>query len=293
MAKIKFNVKGVESGGGQRKLVKPGVYDCKITSCVDATPTNGKDRRLEVVSTITQKGDFEGVPLRTDYINLVSEAAAWKLRQFLEGVGIVKDGKESGDFDPAKLVNKPVRIRVKSRMDEEYGAQNEVGTYLPVEDEEDLEEGEDLTEEESDADEAVEGEGEGEDSELWNEEELTELDDDDLIAVAAGDPDDEEDEGFDIDLDDFTKIVGKGKKAKTKLDRDGLIAAILEAQGGEEEEGEEEGGEESEEEEGEDGPDYDSMTDEDLRAACKERGLVAKGKRDVLIKRLRKDDEPF
>jgi hypothetical protein len=98
MAKIKYNVKGVESKG-DKPLPKPGVYRCKVVSCVDATPS-GKDRRLEVVYEITH-GENKGFKLY-DYINLVSEEAAWKLRRFVRPRRPGRDGAVHPHADPAR-----------------------------------------------------------------------------------------------------------------------------------------------------------------------------------------------
>jgi hypothetical protein len=142
---------------------------------------------------------------------------------------------------------------------------------------------------------AQEGEDEDEDedeSELWTEEELTELDDDDLKAVLSGDPEDEDDEGLGLDPDDYSKTVKKGTKRIKKFDRDAAIAAILAAQGAEDEEAEEEEEEEEAEEEEADAPDYDSMELDELKALAKERSLKTQGTKKILVARLKKADEP-
>jgi hypothetical protein len=329
MAKIKYKTKGVERKGGGN-VPKPGVYRCKVISCVDATPS-GKDRRLEVTYEI-QEGESKGYKLY-DYINLVSEAAEWKLAQFVDALGL----PENGTIDTEEIVDTALNVRTRVENSEQYGASAKPATLMPLdgdEDEEDLtaeddddtsaDDGDDdaasdddevYSEEELEAlekdelkevaeeyevewpkrltaagkkkviaaileaqggDEDEDEEGEGDD-ELWTEEELNELDDDDLVEQAGE---------FELDADDYQKTTGKGKAKKTKLDRDGLIAAILEAQGDEDEDGEE-----SEDED--DTPDYDEMELADLKALCKERSLNPKGTKKVLVARLKKDDEPF
>jgi hypothetical protein len=300
MAKIKYNVKGVESKG-DKPLPKPGVYRCKVISCVDATP-DGKDRRLEVVYEITH-GENKGFKLY-DYINLVSEEAAWKLRQFLEACGIVKDGKkEAGSFDPDDLVGTGLSIRTRIQpANDNFAASAKPATLMPLdadgdEDEEDLDEdgeggedtdddteSEDGGEEESDDD---DDDDDSDDDETYSEEELNELDDDDLVDVAWGytDEDDDEIEGI-LDEDEKDQYVTvkkvKGKK-KTTVDRDALIARILEAQ--------EEGDDDDDDDD--DTVDYSAMDLEELKALAKERTLSTKGSKKVIIARLEKDDAPF
>lgn len=343
MAKIKYNVKGVETGGGP--LPKAGIYRCKVTSCVDGKPAD-KGRRLEVVYEIQSdsSGDktHKGHKLY-DYIPLERDDMDWKVAQFIRAMGM----PDVGDFDPKETVGTALNVRVRIQPEsEEYAAKATPATLIPLDGEEDsdgenLEEetdgeegGEDeaWTEEELEAlekaelkevagefevawprrltdagkakviaaileaqgaaEESEDGDDEdavdGEADELWTEEELTELDDETLKGVAFGDPDDENDEGFELDESDYVtkKKNPKTKKMVTKFDRDGLIAAILEAQG----DGEEEA---ADGEEGEEPPDYNSMELAALKTLCKERKLDAKGTKKMLVARLTKDDEPF
>lgn len=333
MAKIKYKTKGVERKGGGN-VPKPGVYRCKVVACVDATPS-GKDRRLEVVYEITE-GDEKGYKLY-DYINLVSEAAEWKLAQFIDALGL----PENGTMDTDDIVGTALNVRTRVENSEQYGASAKPATLMPLDGDES--DDEDLSEEDEDAEDAdaddeaedtdedeewdeeslgelektelkevaeeyeidfpsrltaagkkkviaaiLEAQGGDEDEEssdeededeLWTEEELAELDDDDLLEQAGE---------FELDADDYQKSKKvKGKVRKT-LDRDGLIAAILEAQGGDDEESED--GEDEDEDET---PDYAAMDLPALKALCKERSLDTKGTKKLLIKRLEKDDEPF
>jgi hypothetical protein len=136
--------------------------------------------------------------------------------------------------------------------------------------------------EEPEGEEGEEGaEGEEGEEELWTEEELEALDDDELKAVMAGDAEDEEDEGFGLDPDDdaFKTAKKVGKKTLKKFDRAKAIAGILEVQG----EGEGEGGDEVA---------YEDMELADLKALCTERGLPTRGPKRMLVERLNKADEP-
>lgn len=348
MAKVKFNVKGVESGGGDRPLPKPGVYRCKITSCVVGQPT-GKDKRIEVVYTITD-GDHKNFPIY-DYINLESEAAAWKLRQFLEAVGLVSEKKESGDFDPEELVGTALSVKTKVQPEtEQYAASVKATLLMPLDGDADDDDAEDLSDDDGDddnedvdysamdldelkeaaeeaeldvaeiikgkkkkaekeaalrealeendasddddddaddADDSDDDDGDEDDDETYTEEELEELDDDDLVDVAFGyeDEDGDEIEGVldEEEKSEYVKTKGKGKAKKVTVDREALIARILEAQEGDEDD--DDGDDET--------PDYESMDLKALKKLAKERDISDKGSKKVIIARLLKDDQPF
>jgi hypothetical protein len=285
MTKVKFNVKGVESGGN-RKLMKNALYEVKIVEAPIGQGGKNNEKRIELKTEVIEKGEYLGQRLRTDYINIESEDAAWKFRQFLEGVGLVVDGKETGTLDTDKLVGKVITVRVKGRNDEQYGVQNDIAQYISPDDEEPDDDEPDPEEEEAaeepDTDEESDDSEEDED---WTEEELSELDDDDLKLYAFGGADEDGDEIealVDGDASDYETKKKKGKKTVTTLDREKLIAAMIEAQGGDDDE------------DGDEEPaDYDSMELAELRELAKSRGLSTKGAKGILVKRLQKDDEPF
>jgi hypothetical protein len=157
--KVKYNVKGVESRSDFEPIPK-GVYEFEVETC-EVTKPKGKDQRIEVVYVIPS-GDLKGRKLY-DYINLESEAAAWKLRQFLETFGLVTDKKETGEFDPAKLVGEKLMVKVVHKPDNREGHEGEIqsrvgSTFAAGE----SEEGEEDLDGSSDEDEDDEGEGEGE-----------------------------------------------------------------------------------------------------------------------------------
>lgn len=294
MATIKYNVKGVDIKG-DRPVPKPGVYRCKVISCADAKPDN-KDRRLEVQYEIVEKGDYKGVILY-DYINLESEAAEWKLAQFINAMGL----PESGKLDPDKLVGTALSVRTSvDPGNDQYAPSARPRTLMPLdgdddeatEEADDDESSDDDNADEDDADNDEESDDDSdddddEDEETWSKDELEELDDADLTDVAFGYTDEEDDEIEGVldedDKDEYVKTKkAKGKKPKTVVDREALITAILETQEGDEDDDEDD-----------DTPDYDSMEVKELRALAKERKLDSKGSKKVLIARLQKDDEPF
>jgi hypothetical protein len=333
--KIKYNVKGVERGAGLR-LVKGGVYGIKITEA-PVTQPEGKGARIELKAVINDKvtngGEFDGVPLRTYYVNLDRDDLLWKVGAVVDAFGL----KDSGTFDDKTLVGKTARARVKSKMDEEWGPQNEIAALLPPDAEEEADEEEEETEEVEEEETEAETEEEDEgvtwtDLAAWNRDELkgfikdAELgtlkdlgikaattDDEirDIIAtqLELGDrpdaeeeeeeeePEETEEEEETVDLSSLDRTGLKALIKEQGLDvkvlkadsDDALRAKIAEATGATGDEEEEEEEEETESE----APDYNAMSVGDLRTMARERGLSDKGGKDVLVKRLKKDDEPF
>lgn len=327
MAKIKYNVKGVDAGG-DRTMPKAGVHRAKVISCVDAKPSD-KDRRLELqyqVQDDEPKGS-KGYVLY-DYINIERDDLAWKLAQFVKAMGL----PDSGAFDPEDVVGTALNVRVKIQPEtEQYSAKAAPATLLPLDGED--EEDEDLSDDEdADDEEAADEEEEGED-EPYTEEDLAALSNDELKEVAeefevtvpqritakgkakliasileaqdADEDEDDEDEYTEEDLNEMDEAGIKEVLEEFELDADDytkttgkgkkkkstfdMEAAIEGILEAQDESEDEEADEEPEEET----PDYDSMDISDLKALAKERKLDAKGSKKVLIARLKKDDEPF
>lgn len=207
----------------------------------------------------------------------MSDAAKWKLDQVLQAFGVATKKKRTGTFDTDDLVGGECQIRVKGGTYQgNYSA--EVGAVLAKSDEEDedeLEEDEEdeELEEDSDDDDEEESDEEEEDSEddviYYDMPELAKMTLEALVDVAE-----------DLEL--------KVPKAKAK-NRVALSKWIFENQPGEAPDDEED------EEEDEENDGYDELTQEELKAECKDRGLATGGGKAALIKRLREDDEedPF
>jgi hypothetical protein len=268
--KRQYNVKGVESGGGDFVPLKPGLYQMKVVEAVTEKP-DGKDERVHVQLEVV--ADSKGKKVKPqdqgydksaqfgrihDYVNLESEAAAFKLAQYLEATGKVDRDKpktEKGTFDPDKeWPGKIILVRVKA--DSWQGEPTaKAGNILPL---------------------PEDAEPEDEDGELGEE------DDDSLESIAF---DDEEGYG----LDKKGMYTGKGKKKK--LNRKKVIAAILEAQEEDDDEDDEDEDGNSEEQ------DYSEMSLDDLKSEVADRELEVKGKatKKKLIELLKADDEedPF
>src|SRR5215831_7684704 len=109
MAKlIEYDVSGVEesSGGGTGVKVRPGVHVAKIERCTertekrDGSPAND----IEVALNFGEEFDWGFT-----YIGL-SQAADWKLAEFIRALGL----KDKGKLDPDKMVGKFIRVKVNS-----------------------------------------------------------------------------------------------------------------------------------------------------------------------------------
>jgi hypothetical protein len=310
VAKIKFNVKGVETRSGYGEPIPKGMYKCDIETCVVTKP-EGKDERIEVVYVIAD-GDHKGRKL-FDYINLESEAAAFKVREFLEAVGIVTDKKEMGSFEPEKLVGDQVMIRVAHQADtrpEHAGEiQSRVGSTHKL-GEGDYDEAEDLDGEKPEAESDDEDEDEVDLDELdraelkkfIKEQELDisvkkSMSDDDIrkaIVEATADDeaeepeadDEDEDDEDEIDLDELDraelKKLIKERELEIKVTKgmsdDDIRKKIAEAV-------------DDDEDDDDEAADYGDLSLDDLKATLKERGLSEKGTKKIMIARLEKDDE--
>src|SRR5262245_398843 len=107
MARVKYDVRGVE---GKRVVLPAGVYNVKIVGA-DIGKPEGKDERIEVTFEVVGDKNNKGAKLY-EYINIESEQARWKYREFLEAVGLISNGKgETGTLDTAKLVGKVIGVK--------------------------------------------------------------------------------------------------------------------------------------------------------------------------------------
>lgn len=250
MVNIKVDLTGQDpedSLGGSYEKPKPGVYSAVVKECTPRYEDEDEEavRDLEVVYEITSK-KFKGSRV-WDYVGF-SEAAKWKLDQFMLAIGKATKKKRKFKFNPDDAVDTPVTLRIRASsyqgdyqpkvgqviaLDEDLeGDDEEVLDDEELEDDKEVED-EDDVEDEEDEDEEDEDE---EDEEPWDEESLGELDLKELKEVAKE---------FDVE-------VKKGKRTAT------YIQEILEAQEPEEDEDEDE--DEDEEE----------WTEEDVDALDKE-----------------------
>lgn len=164
MAKVKYDVRGVEPGGGRDfKAPPPGVYTAKVHEVNQRTSAAGNDM-LEVIYEIS-KGDYKGSRV-WDYI-VLAEEFGWKLRGFLEATGQVKEGNkrsEAGTLDTDKIAGTAVLIRTKNEM-YEGEPKAKLSSVTPLDRDEEEPEDEEEPDEEEELDEAEEDDDEEEDDE--------------------------------------------------------------------------------------------------------------------------------
>lgn len=210
MAKVKFDVSGVDpedSAGVTGEQAPVGVYPAKIRSCEagyakgeNGQPDKSRPMLIVEVSLLKPNGKPAAYYPVRDYVSF-SDAAQWKLDQFLQAVGIASRNKRSGSFDTAKIVNKKLKIRIKGdTYNGEYQAR--VGTYLVgTEDaDEDLLEDDELEEEDWD--------------EELDEDEAADFDDD-----SDEDAEDAEEDSYSLaDLEEMSIKEVRGIFAEYELD---------------------------------------------------------------------------
>lgn len=123
MAKIKYNVKGVDRGGTFEQP-KPGLYEMEITEATHRDSDGKND--IELVLEITKNNDnFVGSKLWS-YVSL-GEASQWKLGEFTDALGL----PEEGTIETSKLKGKKMKVKVNGdTYNEEYRAR--VGRFAPL-----------------------------------------------------------------------------------------------------------------------------------------------------------------
>jgi hypothetical protein len=270
MAKIKWDVSGSDPDKAVVKEFvqpKPGTYIAKLVEApLGYKKNDGVDDknapRLEVVYEILgvlkapkTDGDVVGARL-FDYVPLNSEAAAWKLDQFLQAFGQASKKKRKGTLDTDALAGMPCRLRIRGETYEgEYRAK--VGGVMAGSDE-DL----DLAAEQEEVDEE---EIEEEPDEVEEEEEVEEeVDEDEAISYSE-----EELAEFKSvkDLAAICKDLELKPPKEVQKNAAKLRAWIFENQPNPPE------GEEPEEEGGEDEEDYSSWDLKALKQEIEDRGL--------------------
>lgn len=275
MAKIKYNVKGVDRGGKDFEQPQPGLYEMEI---MEATPrTEGGKNDIELVLEVTKNNDaFVGSRVWT-YVGL-GEASQWKLAELTDALGL----PEQGTLDTDKLKGKKLKVKINSdSYNNEYRAR--AGRFAPLSA---------TAEEDGDPDpEDPDAEPSGEDEPILIERNDVEL---------STDPEyygDWTDEDLKEEIDN-QKLDVKGRFSRKKV-IEALVEVVRAEAGG----GGGDGNDDPEPAAGEDGDEYDdadTWSDKDLAAEYKKRGLdTIKGKKDraKVIAALREDDanedDPF
>lgn len=298
MARIKYDVRGVE---GKRVVLPAGVYNVKIVGA-DVNKPEGKDERIEVTFEVVGDKAHNGVKLY-EYINTESEAARWKLREFLEATGTLNGGKESGVLDTSKLLGTTIGVKTFVRpADDQRGFDEQARIRRMFE----AEGSSSTTVEDEDLDDDT-GEDEDDYESMSLSELKAELTERGLstkgkkpVLIARLVEDDETDEEEDEDEDEaysWEDIQGLSRAELRQLNRDeelgvkitkskdddvvrAEIAGALDIDVPEVEEEDEEAEED----------DYDEWTDDELKEELSQRSLSTKGSTKLLLKRLRKDD---
>lgn len=253
MATIKYDVSNVE-GGGDFVHVKPGLYIGRIEEINEKDSSSGNGPMLEVILKPVKDAKGKAVVLKDSsgkdatpsrvytYILLAHEPSAWKLKEFVEAVGL----KVKGALDPDKLTGIEVQMQIKSDKDLDGNYRPRVGKLMRLK-------GEEAAEVEPDTDDAEEAEAEEEGA-----------DDDDALTYA---------DLLEYDratLKEVNKVNELGIKVLKTMSDDDLRAAIAEALelSPEDEEAEDEAepeaeDDEEEEEQEEDEPEAEEEDDEE------------------------------
>lgn len=270
--KIKYDTTNVDRSKKEIKPPKPGIYKMKITE-VKIGESNGGDPMLTFVVRMQENKsakESKGYGF-WDRVTL-TEAAAWKLDQYLVAIGIDTTKKKKGTLDADKFLNVEVMGRVKSGMyDGAYSP--ELAAVLPMpDDDDDDDEDDDDDDEDSDDDDSDDDDEDDEDEDEDDEDEDEEDDDDD------DDDDDDEDDDDDDDEPEPEPVKKKSKAAAAPAPAKKAKAAPAPAAPAKKARK----------------PKYEDMDLEDLRAEAKRRGLPTKGSQSAVIARLRTNDEdPF
>src|ERR1044072_129212 len=288
MAKIKYDVRGVERSREFDTPIPVGVYKMVVSNAVKKKSKSSGNDMLELELEVP-KGEHKGRKV-WEYI-VLDENSDWKVAQLIDALGM----KEKGTLDTDKLIGKSVKVRVKHETwettndegEEELQVMSKVGSLLKPKDEAEEEETEEEEEEEEseedeEADDDAEEESEEEEEAEEEEEDEEESDDDSLTW-------DELSEYDRAALKEFKKV----NEAETKITKgksdDDIRRELAEEFGIEVPDSEEAEEEEEESEEEED--DYSDWSLKDLKKECKSRDLKTNGTKGARVKRLEKDDK--
>jgi hypothetical protein len=300
IARVKYDVRGVEG----KTLLPAGVYNAKVASA-DVTKPEGKDERIELVLEVVGDKTHKGAKLY-EYINLESESAKWKLREFLEAVGLVGNGKkEAGTLDTSKILGTVIGVKTfvraaddargfdeQSRVRRMFASDSSNGAEAEAEDLDDDNEDESDYSEMDLAELKAELKERGLSTKGKRPALITRLEEADEEDEDEDEDDDTEGEGEEYEWDDIAElsraelkelIVEEELDIKTpkKKDDDAIRAEVAEALDIEVPDADDED---------EDDDDYDEWDIDDLKEELGQRSLSQKGSKKLLVSRLRKDD---
>jgi hypothetical protein len=265
VAKVKYNVKGVDRGGNFEQP-KPGLYEMEIKEA-NLRDKDGKND-IELVLEITKNND-EHVGARVwSYVGL-GDASQWKLAELIDALGL----PEGGTLDTVKLVGKKMKVKVSAdSWNNEYRAR--AGRFSPLAAGAEGDDNDDPDDPDAGNDEAI----------------VLELNDVELSTDPEFYEDWSDDDVFEEVENQSLELKGKAAKNRAKV-IEALIAKVKEEHAG--------SGANDEPDDG-NYDDTDVWSDKDLAAEYKKRGLdTIKGKKDraKVIEALRADDadddDPF
>lgn len=331
MAKVKYDISDVDIQDlGDFEQAPVGLYRFRIAEAT-VGKSNAGQPMLTVVLELTHDAKGKKLTKRYGRIwhrvplEHWDDTAGWtfRLKEFLSALGL----KLKGTIDPDKLEDMTGMVKLRSGKDLDDNYRPEVGKLMKLADDEEEDEpdedDEDEEEEETEEDEDDEEEEEGE----WDEEQLGELSTKDLKSVAdefgvdvparltsksktsliaaileaqsgggeEEDEDEEDEEEEETETEDYSdwsrnqlikEARSRDMKVKKSDDDDDIRQWLIDSDSSDDDEEEEDEGEEEEEE-----TSYGDWELDDLKNELKERGLKATGPKNVLVKRLEKDDE--
>jgi SAP domain len=258
---------GIESDFKQAPV---GLYIAKVDS-IEEKPSKSGEPMVEIIWAVTK--DSNGKKLKEQYSRIWSYApldpeASWarRLKDLITAFGLKAKGGNLATIEGKEAL---IRLREDTDLDGEYRPQvGKVMALKATKAEPEPDEDEDEDEDEASSDGALDEYTRAELKQLIKDEGLEvrvlkSMSDDDLRAaiLEVWEPEDEE--------------------AEDEEDEDE----------GDEDEGDEEEGDEEEDEEEDDEDNYDELSLAELRQELKDRELETKGKKTLLIQRLRADDQ--
>ena len=121
MTRIAYDVSDVEGAGGEDP--EPGIYEATIVAAEQRTERADGSPANDIHITFDLGGEYVR---KHTYIGL-GEAAAWKLKEFTNALGM----KDKGTLDTAKLAGKKVRVKLNA---DTYDGEprSKVGTILKL-----------------------------------------------------------------------------------------------------------------------------------------------------------------
>lgn len=104
-------------------LLKPGVYKAEISECHETVSKNGRD--MWVISFEVDDHVIKDFIVPTSF-------GLRRLRKLAEAFGELEEYK-SGDFNPTQCIGRTLMVKVTVEESQDYGKQNRISEYKPLE----------------------------------------------------------------------------------------------------------------------------------------------------------------